>query len=368
MQHGGDVISYREFFSGELLDFSSNINPLGFPPGLSTALSKNLAVLQQYPDIQYRALKQEVAAYLGCTSERVIVGNGAMEIIDAFMQHCDATVVCPPCFSEYKTRASVHRKKIIEVPQLYRGYFSLDETSIEKALHKKSMLVLTNPNNPTGHTISREQLERIYKIVLEKKAFLLLDETFFEFTELRYDSVALFKKYEYHNVAIIRAATKFFGLPGLRLAYACTSEKTAAVISSYQLSWHVNALAEIAGTVIFRDKSYIEKSKAYIKVEREFLLHELKKISGILVFKTEANFILLRLDSATADEVFDFFVRRGIILRKANNFFTVFGNTPDAELALAEWIRIAVKSHADNLKLISVFREWSAQNDRTRFD
>ena len=361
MLHGGDVLSYRDLFAGELTDFSSNINPLGFPPELKQALAENSAALCAYPDRYYRKLKQAVAEYLHCVPQEVIVGNGAMEIIDAFICDFDSVVVCPPCFSEYEIRAAVHKKNITFVPQLYQTRFLLDEQNIKNALQEKSLLVLTNPNNPTGRTIGAEQLERIYQAVIEKNAFLLLDETFVEFTELGYDSISLFKKHGYKNLAIIRAATKFFGLPGLRLAYACAAEKTAEEVSSKMLSWHVNAAAEIAGSVIFRDSDYIAKTKALIKAERAFLQTALAQCPAVQVVKSDANFILLRLRISTAERAFYFFVRRGIILRKANSFFSAFEKSHTPELARAEWIRIAVKNHADNEKLISVFQQWCSE-------
>lgn len=356
-EHGGDLLSYKNFFNGRLIDFSSNINPIGYPRKLKKLFLKNFYTVKSYPDIQYRALKIAIAGYLSCAADEVIVGNGAMEIIDGIVQNFKRIVICPPCFSEYEQRAHVHHKKIIYVPQVFsHDYFSLDIKKIMRALKPHSLLILTNPNNPTGTSIPKEQLEKIYVAVVKQNAFLLLDECFFEFAHLNYDSIHVFKKYNYRNVAIIRAATKFFGLPGLRLAYACAEKCFAKKFSSRQTSWSLNAFAELAGQIIFKDKAFILNSRMYIEREKNYLYRELKKFSKLKIFKPEANFILLQLYDGTAETLFEFFLREGILIRRANNFFVI----KNKKFLEGEFIRLAVRTRLENQKLIVVFQKFFA--------
>nr|WP_300004323.1 aminotransferase class I/II-fold pyridoxal phosphate-dependent enzyme [Tissierella sp.] len=343
MDHGGDLLTYEVDFKGELIDFSSNINPLGTPEGLESLLIDSFKSLESYPDIQYRKLKASLSVYLNCKGENVMVGNGAVEIINNFTLLAKRVVVMTPAFSEYEKRALVHGKEVVKIS--YSKDFKIDLASLEKELKQDDLLILGNPNNPTGLRIEKEVLMDIYKIVNEKEAYLLLDEAFYEFAPVDYDTIEIFKEEEYRNIAIIRAATKFFALPGLRLGYACASREKVEAISKIELPWSVNALADKAGQYIFKDSSYIQKSKDYIEKERNYLLDQLGKIEGIKAYPTHANYILIKLQNKKEDHVFNFFLKNGIVIRKCSSF---------KELG-DDHIRVAVKDRSSNLKLIGVF-------------
>ena len=222
-----------------------------------------------------------------------------------------------------------------------------DIAGLEKKLKAGDLLILGNPNNPTGLRIEKTALLQIYSLVQKTGAFLLLDEAFYEFCPPDYDSIALFKKDGYKNICIIRAATKFFALPGIRLGYACTSTDTAAALSKIEMAWHINAFAEAAAPVIFFDKDFIAKSKAYIQKERAFLLENIEKYgtSGAIKFqayKSRCNFILLKVLNAKDTDALKFFEKKGILIRTCSSFKTLGDNH----------IRIAVRSHKDNCKFI----------------
>ena len=173
MKHGGDLLSYQDKYDGELTDFSSNINPLGPPEGLNEILIDNLKHLTVYPDIQYRKLKDSIANYLNCEQENVLVGNGAIEIINNFIIKTNSVVISIPSFIEYEERARAHGKKVRNIA--YKEDLSLDIESI-KSIQKDELLILGNPNNPTGLRIPFDELMEIYQIVRKARGFLLLDE------------------------------------------------------------------------------------------------------------------------------------------------------------------------------------------------
>jgi threonine-phosphate decarboxylase len=261
MEHGANLLTYQDRYDGELIDFSSNINPLGPPEGLENVLIDSFKTLITYPDIKYRKLKESISNYLACHKENVLVGNGAVEIIDSFVMATKRVIITTPSFSEYEKRAVIHGKEVIRIP--YKEDFCIDLDRLD-VIRKGDLLILGNPNNPTGLRIEKGELKTIYEMVKKAKGFLLLDEAFFEFCPEDYDSIEIFKEYNFESVGIIRAATKFFALPGIRLGYGCTSMETAKKIERNQLPWSVNTLADAAGQFIFNDKEYIEKSKLYI--------------------------------------------------------------------------------------------------------
>ena len=345
MKHGGDLLTYENHYEGQLVDFSSNINPLGMPKGLNQVLIEGFISLTAYPDIHYRKLKSAVANYLNCKDENVSVGNGAVEIINNFIIAAKRVAVMTPAFSEYEERAKVHEKVIRKIP--YKKDFSMDLDLIQP-IEEGELLVLGNPNNPTGLRIAKDELLEIYEIVKMKNAFLLLDEAFYEFCPEDYDSVELFKEDGYQNVAIIRAATKFFALPGIRLGYSCTSVEKAKEISQIELPWSVNSLADIAGQYIFNDDEYIKESKDYIDKERSYLLEELSRIEGIKVYNTHTNYILIKLLEHNEEHAFEHFLQEGIVIRKCSSF---------VELG-DDHIRVAIKDREYNERLLEAFRKY----------
>ena len=345
MDHGGDLISYESYYDGELIDFSSNINPLGPPEGLEEKLIESFKSLESYPDIQYRNLKKSIGKYLNCNFENVLVGNGAVEIINNFTIDAKRVIILTPSFSEYEKRAKVHGKEVVKIP--YIKDLTIDIELLEEVIKKDDLLILGNPNNPTGLRIEKEVLMEIYKIINKKEAYLLLDEAFFEFSPKDYDSIQLFKSYGYENIGIIRAATKFFALPGIRLGYGCCSNSKAEELEKVELPWSINSLADAAGQFIFEDEDYIEKSKKYIEEERNFLMGELSKIEGLKPYPTHTNYILIHLLFWNEEYIFKFLLKHGIVIRKCSSF-TDLNNGH---------IRVAIKDRKNNIKLIKALNK-----------
>ena len=345
MEHGGDLLSYENYYDGELIDYSSNINPLGPPKGLEKVLIDSFNSLESYPDIKYRRLKKSISNYLKCNDENIVVGNGAVELIDNFIILSNRVFVCTPSFSEYEKRAIVHGKEVIRVP--YKDDFTIDILSIGGKIQKGDLVILGNPNNPTGLRIDKIELIMLYNLIKKTKSYLLLDEAFFEFCPMDYDSIEVFRNTNYENLGIIRAATKFFALPGIRLGYGCTSIDLAEKISNIELPWSINSLAESAGNYIFQNKEYIEESKEYIRKERDYLFKELSNIEGIRVYPTETNYILIELLNWKEEYVFKFFLQRGIVIRKCSSFIGLDNNH----------IRVAVKNRENNIKLMEIFKK-----------
>lgn len=345
MEHGGDLLSYEKYYDGELIDYSSNINPLGPPKGLDKVLGDSFKNLEAYPDIKYRRLKKSIANYLNCHENNTVVGNGAVELIDNFIILAKRVLVCTPSFSEYEKRAIVHGKEVIRIP--YNPDFTIDSLTIGNKIEKDDLLILGNPNNPTGLRIDKIELIMLYNLIKKSDANLLLDEAFFEFCPADYDSIELFRQTNYENLGIIRAATKFFALPGIRLGYGCTSTALAQKITNIELPWSINSFAEAAGNFIFNDKEYIEESKGYIEEERKYIHQELSKLSSIKVYLTETNYILIKLLKWNEEYVFNFFLKRGIVIRKCSSFIGLDNS----------FIRVAIKNRESNIRLIEIFNE-----------
>lgn len=346
MEHGGDILSYQKYYNGELIDFSSNINPLGIPKEMELAISQGIKALTSYPDIQYRGLKKSIAEYLNCPIDQVLVGNGAMEIIDLAIQSSNQVVSYYPGFLEYRKRSKIHNKPLLELP--LEKDFNYRFTDISNYLVNNSLVILGNPNNPTGYCIEKEELLKLYHLICASDSYLLLDEAFYEFSPQKYNSIELFKKFDYRHIIIVRAATKFFSLPGIRLGYACLDREYAKIIASRQLPWSVNELASRAGEVINETRKFIKDSQVYIAREREFMLKAINKLSGVKAYPTEANYILLEFRDKTDEECLYSLLDKGYLIRTCGNYPGL--NT--------HFIRIAIKKHEENQGLLIALEEF----------
>jgi threonine-phosphate decarboxylase len=252
-------------------------------------------------------------------------------------------VLCTPCFCEYQDRATEYRKSVLTIP--LGGDFRVSARLLEDRVQAHDVIVLGNPNNPTGRRIDQQELLNISLLAANRNAFLVLDEAFFEFCPDDYDSIRLL--YGQEHVCIIRAATKFFGLPGLRLGYGYAVSHIARNFHQAALPWHVNALADLAGQVILQETDFIHKTKAYVAQQRAEMLAHLRTISEIHVYDTDANFVLIKLLETDEETIFQQLLRRGLLIRKASSFDGLDRS----------YIRIAIKDCDSNQRLLLAFHE-----------
>ena len=334
----------------EVIDFSANINPF-VSASVEEALPSILEVAKNYPDIHYTALREEIASYVSCEKEQVIVGNGATEVIYLLMKslchikEIQVLGIVQPTFSEYERSARLNGIEIIDLYLKSENNFALDERYIEKWLPQMDVLFICNPNNPTGNV---HDLKRLIDMISAQDKWLIVDETFLEFveTESSYTVVPLIKSYR--KLIVIKAITKFFGLPGLRLGYGITSHKgLLEAMHHYKEPWTVNSFAEHLTGYLLRDKDYQGESKAYFKKERVHMLEALNALEGITAYPTATNFILLRLGRITAKALKEkLFQEESILIRDASNFKGLD----------TYYIRIAIKTPHENQRLVAALK------------
>ncbi len=223
--------------------------------------------------------------------------------------------------------------------------FSVQARLFEQQLRENDLLLLGNPNNPTGKRIRKAELLAIQALTEQAGAFLALDEAFFEFCPSDYDSIHLF--YGKPNVCVIRAATKFFSLPGLRLGYAYAVPQLVQHYQDIALPWRINAFADLAGQVIFQDNAYIKHSQQSMAEQRDFMFGQLQKMENLHPYPTDANFILVKLLHTTEDDLFLRLVRQGFLIRKASSF-----------VGLNErFIRLAIKDEHSNRRFLAAVQQ-----------
>lgn len=347
--HGANVDNMAKQFGkneNDIIDFSSNVNP-HIISDLGKYVLEGLEKSRSYPDINYTNLRNNISDYIKVDSELIIPGNGATEIIYLLMKSIKKRLaILNPTFSEYGRGAKLNNLEVIDFHLKEENNFSIDLDEIQKNMDKFDSLFVCNPNNPNGKV---KDLNELLDFMIENDKLLIVDETFMEFVgeEEKYSLINRIEQTP--NLFILKAVTKFFGMPGLRLGYGVTSNKQIINnIYEYKEPWTINSFAENLSNYLFKDKEYIKSSKDYYINERKFMLEELRKISRLKVYDTDTNFVLIKLEDGEANSLkLELFEKYNILIRDASNFIGLDKS----------YIRVAIKSHDDNKVLIESLRK-----------
>lgn len=327
--HGGDLDAIEKQYGipkKEIIDFSGNINPLGFPESVKKALAENLDIVSIYPDKNYTALRKSIAAYTGADYEHIKVGNGSTELISIFIKSVNAkkAVILGPAYSEYEHELTVCGSKFAYFPLKEENNFIADIDELIKFLTPDiDLFIMCNPNNPTGTAIKTSQLDEILAHCKKNNTAVMVDETYIEFSDNLSEICAIPLTNKYDNLFVIRGTAKFFAAPGLRLGYGISSSKAfKELLEKNQNPWSVNILAAFAGERMFSDKEFNEKTWKLITSERKKALDEFKTWKNIKAYDSSANFILLKLltDKTNAAEIFQKMIMKKMLIRDAASF------------------------------------------------
>lgn len=328
------------------VDFSSSINPLGISKKVLNALRKNLPKLSSiYPDNENSILKKKIIDYLDSplTQDSINIGNGATELIYNFVRtFVRKQVVIPsPTFCEYEMAS---RKLGAKIKHVQLKNWKLDIDSILEKSKNSEAIFLCNPNNPTG-LFSYHLIERLIEGI-DDSIKILIDESFIEFVdEDKHARTFIEKINEFKNIVILRSMTKSFGLAGLRLGYCVSHPSIARKISLNKITWNVNGLAQLAGVTALENLSHLRRARKIIKSEREFMHTNInKKLSSFSANESDVNYYLIHLHHGNSTQIRDLLLKNnGILVRDCSDFKGIND----------EYIRVAVKTHAENLELLN---------------
>ncbi len=338
--HGGDI--YKNSIK---YDFSANVNPYGTPGEVKKAIADSAEAVSVYPDPYCSRLRKMLSERIGAPEEEIVCGNGAAELIFQFVEALGPgrTLLPVPSFSEYESALKVYGKET-ELYMLEReNGFVLTDDILGKITEDTDLLMLCNPNNPTGQPIDRALLFKIITRCRETGTWLFLDECFVSLSEEGSCSSVYTQLRDGDRVFLLNAFTKLYGMAGVRLGYGiCLEDEMLKKMCSSVQPWNVSTPAQAAGCAALSCREWTEETRNMIFEEKKYLLSELDAL-GVKHIAGVSNFIML----LGVPGLYGKMLEKGVLIRSCANYHGLEEGD----------CRIAVKTHEENEELIKVLRE-----------
>lgn len=347
--HGGEVYD-KEI----VLDYSINVNPFGMPDSVKQAIQENINEYMKYPDDSCMALRKSISEANkknDVTPNMILCGNGAADLI---YRLCLAVrpkkaMVLAPTFSEYEQALKVAGSEVIYYSLKEENGFEVQEdflVALEESACK--MVFLCNPNNPIGNIIPYERMEKIITKCNELGIILAVDECFMEFTRFQETHSIVSKLRAYQNLIVIKAFTKTYAMAGIRLGYVLSGN--LPLLEKMKRSgppWPVSTIAQVTGVAAIKETEYVDKARAYIESEREYLSKELKRI-GCKVYPSQTNYLVFEDPSHGQSEknLYERMLEQKILIRQCGNYHGLGPN----------YYRITVGVKNDNKAIIKALQ------------
>ncbi len=319
------------------IKLASNENPLGPSPRAVEAMRKAAAEIHRYPDGASFALRTALSKKLGVGGDQLVFGAGADEILELIAKTLigegDEVVYAWPSFAMYPIVVQGMGAKGVAVPLTRDLVHDLD--GMLAAITKQTRVVMVcNPNNPTGTSVGAEAFER-FVAALPEDVVLAVDEAYYEFVRRPDfpDSLALTRRRP--GTVVLRTFSKIYGLAGIRIGYGVCDRELASYLERARHPFNVNRLAEVAAVAALEDEEHVRRTREINAIGARFLATELGRL-GIETWPTDANFILAR----TGADIYEALLAQGVIVRPMRGF------------GLTEHVRISIGLPEENERFI----------------
>ena len=347
---------YKKRFGGYwrfegLKDYCYLVNPYFPSEQMLNKLKYNFKeLISSYPSTLYIQNKC-ISRFFNIDEEKIIVGNGAAEIINYLRNIIKGKIgVVIPTFNEYIR--CFPDNEIIEINSCDNDY-KITKEMLLSYKDKVDNLIVINPDNPSGNFISKEDIMEIIDEYSKNDKKIIIDESFIDFADedIRYSLLSDNILDKYKNLYVIKSIGKSYGIGGLRLGVLCSSDYESLKIMKEKMPvWNINSIAEYFLQIFPIYKKDYENSCSKISEERRFMIDALNKNDKIKVYNSQANYLMCELKELNSSDL-------TLYLLKNNNIFIKdLKNKKGFENK--EMIRIAIKSHDDNIEIINAINSY----------
>lgn len=332
----------KEFGLEKVVKIASNENPYGPTPNIKEYLNGvNFSI---YPDNYMSELRSKLSNRLNVNEEKLLFGNGSVEIIQmisrAFLNNGDNIVTQLPSFSSYFSEAKIQDAEIRTIKYNDKYSFNLDE--MLKLIDAKTKIVyITNPNNPLGTIVTKEELYNFVSKV-PSNILVVIDEAYFEFVRDEKYASGIELMDEFKNVCILRTFSKAYALAALRIGYIVASEEIITNLEKVRVPFNASTIAQKCACIALDDEKYMKDSIRLIHKTIDYIYERLDKLN-IEYIKTQANFIMINVKQPSKDVVFKL-MKNGFIVR-------------DGFPLMENWIRVSIGTLQDMEEFLKVLSE-----------
>lgn len=355
--HGGNIYDIAHRFGcapSEIIDMSSNVNPLGPPPGLVNFLKENLNVITALPEVDSNLLVLSFANRYGVDPATVLAGNGSTQFIYSIPLALGTkrALIIGPTYADYADACSMHNIRFeYFIAQESQG-FKADINMIKKQVKGFDTVFLCNPNNPTGTLYTAAEIELLCRT--HPTTNFIIDESYLPFVNAG-DHESMIGR-GLPNVIILNSMSKIFRISGLRIGFIIASKNIIETLTRYSLPWSVNALAQAGVRYLMEHKaevnSFIDRTQKLIENEKKRFAEKLKNAAGIKLFASTTSFMLAKLvNRHTADAICQTLLHERILIRNCSNFMGLSNR----------FIRISLKKSEINLMIANKLLNLSLQ-------
>lgn len=358
--HGGkirEVAAALGLDVAGLLDFSANVNFLGPTPAVLAAARRAVDEMAWYPLDPPTAVRRAAAAFLGVSEDRVIMGNGASELIFLVVAclRPRRVLIVGPTFTEYERAARAWGAEIdvlwlSEERDFRLSPADLDDPAVRERIAQADLVFLCDPNNPTGALFDRDVRDRLLDLAAAAGTPVFIDESFLAFTEAWPEGSAT-RRDDTHAI-VLHSFTKILAMPGLRVGALVVSPELAAVIGPRTPPWNLNCVVQAAALAAFAEPDFLTETPTAATAARAALRAGLARVPFIeRILPADANFLCLRLAGPEATHLAARLRdEHGILVRDLSSFP---GMGP-------HYLRTAVRAPADNQRLLDALEAVAA--------
>jgi histidinol-phosphate aminotransferase len=302
----------REYGLDSIVKLASNENPAGPSPLALQAMEEALREINFYPEDGGFELKSGLADKCGISSNNIILGHGATEVLDiivrAFVCPGDEVISAHPSFPWFQMLGQMSGAKNVIVP--LRDHTHDLQAMADSITPETKLIFIANPNNPTGTIVGQDEVESFLKFVPDH-VVVALDEAYTEYvTSEQCDTI----KYVWRKpVIIVRTFSKFSGLAGLRIGYAIAGRRIIELLEKVRAPFNTAAVSQVAALASLEDHKHRERTHRLVNDGKAFLYARFKEL-GLDYVPSEANFIFVDFHT-DAEVIFNSLLSRGLIIR-----------------------------------------------------
>jgi threonine-phosphate decarboxylase len=359
--HGGNIYDLARRLGcrpADIVDLSSNVNPLGPPPGLCDYLSRHMDAIGMLPEVDNRGIIQDYAGMIGVPPDRLIAGNGTTQLIYTLpgVLKMKRVLIVGPTYSDYADACRFHG-----VPYEFHLCreelgFQPDIDRLQENLTGVDAVFICNPNNPTAALTPAKDLNRL--CLHNPKVRFIVDESYLPFVNGGEKESLVACGME--NLLVLLSISKIYRIPGLRVGFLITTPATIAALAEFIWPWSVNSLGQAAVRFLANAgpalTAFVTETRSYLERERLELQQRLDSIPGLKLYPSSASFMLIRLpEGLSAPTVWEHMAEAGILIRDCSNF----------EGLSDRFIRVCPKTSEASRRLADRIGELVAQSMRS---